>query len=120
MMAAMSTESSISMVYAVVVPTDVPKKMTFHPKMAKPYQADARAMYRESHRAGWEQCVRTHLRGKLTPDSKAVYMTQFGLQQRADQAGFKQCRMEIFALIARHGAARVKAALTKQHGALLR
>lgn len=106
--------AAISLTYSVQVPKDVPEKMKFHPKRDKPYEADAHAMYRQSHRAGWKECLQTYLSGKLTPTSTATIMQQFGLQQRADQAGYLQCRTAVFGLIKRHGAARVKVALTLQ------
>ncbi|MFH2009398.1 MAG: hypothetical protein ABI333_22595 [bacterium] len=107
----------ITLTHSVQVPKDVPQKMRFHPKRDQAYDDDAHAMYRRSHRGGWQECLQTYLRGQLTPTSTASIKQQFGLQQRADQEGFKQCRTEIFALIKRHGAAPVKAALTRQHGA---
>lgn len=115
-----TAQPTIALPYSVSVPRNVPQRMTFHPKGGTPYKADAHEMYRASHKAGWNACMRTFLRGKLTPTSMAPYMTQFGLQQRADQSGFKQCRDGIYALIRRHGRAAVKAALLEQHRRLLK
>lgn len=89
--------------YSVTVPESVPQEVTLHPKFDPEYKADARALYREAHRRGWDECIRNFQEGHLKQDSKPSIKQQYGLQQDAEIDGYEQCKKAIFRLIETRG-----------------
>lgn len=93
-----TSRDNLDIVCKVTIPEELEEQATFHPKDGDQITLNARELYENAYRSGWQQYLELFQSGELDLDethAQPDLMQEWVLTMNARYEGFQQCRQDI-------------------------